>query len=627
MKRHLLTAAVLTMFLFSSFISAKSNSVKYSPAKPKPGDEISVTFNSAGTELAKAAKIDMAVSLFTDKIDEVITVALTKTGNAWTGKFKTNDKTEFASLIFSEGSKEEKNEGKGYLVKFFDAKGKELKGSLIGTVLSKTSWGTYTGEDRDIEGAVKGFNSLFKSYPELKDKYIVDYLTVLNRQDKEKAKVEIPAAIKAIESKQGVTEDEYSKVISLYSILKDSKGSTEAQKTMAAKFPTGRYAKSMKYSEISREKDAAKKAEKIAAFEKEYPNDPMINSIYASTFYTLTNESKFDEAKKIYDKYQIPSYYVSAFIDKAIKANKNLDLAMDMAKKVLESARTAMNAPVDKKPKTVSLKRWEDGKKQELGSALMTYANVLAATGKNAEALKSFEEGFALMPADEPDPEQTAKRINLTAAAGQNDKALKLAEEAISHNVVSEDIKAGYKKLFLAKNNNETAFKSQLDKLVAEGKKFMTEELKKKMLDKPAPKFTLMDLDGKKVSLDDFKGKIVIVDFWATWCGPCISSFPGMQKAVTKYAQDKNVQFLFLNTWQTEDDKKKNAADFIAKNKYTFHVLLDDMDKVVTSYKVSGIPTKFIIDKKGKIRFQSIGWGGDTDMLVEEISAMIELLK
>lgn len=81
-----------------------------------------------------------------------------------------------------------------------------------------------------------------------------------------------------------------------------------------------------------------------------------------------------------------------------------------------------------------------------------------------------------------------------------------------------------------------------------------------------------------------------------------------------------------LMPWQTEEDKKQNAADFMKKNNYPFHVLLDnDNNKVVADFKVNGIPTKFIIDKTGNIRFKSVGFGGSDDALIDEVGMMVEM--
>ena len=105
------------------------------------------------------------------------------------------------------------------------------------------------------------------------------------------------------------------------------------------------------------------------------------------------------------------------------------------------------------------------------------------------------------------------------------------------------------------------------------------------------------------------------------------SSFPGMQKAVDLYKNDPQVAFVFVDTWERVPDKAKVVGDFITEKGYRFNVLLDTDDKVVGAYGVSGIPTKFIIDKAGHIRFKSVGFGGDADALVDELGQMIDLVK
>ena len=156
-------------------------------------------------------------------------------------------------------------------------------------------------------------------------------------------------------------------------------------------------------------------------------------------------------------------------------------------------------------------------------------------------------------------------------------------------------------------------------------------DLAKEMINKPAPMFALKDLKGKTVSLADLKGKVIIVDFWATWCGPCKASFPGMQMALNKYKDNPNVKFVFIDTWEREENYLPGVKKFIADSKYTFNVLMDEKDndgkqaKIVTAYGVEGIPTKFVLDGNGNIRFKHIGFSGGADELVDEVSIMIDM--
>jgi peroxiredoxin len=198
-------------------------------------------------------------------------------------------------------------------------------------------------------------------------------------------------------------------------------------------------------------------------------------------------------------------------------------------------------------------------------------------------------------------------------------------EQFVKDGAASSKTKAILKTLYLAEKKSDAGYDDYLAKLEMTAKMKKKEEMAKTMINDPAPKFSLKDLEGNDVSLEGLKGKVVIVDFWATWCGPCIASMPAMKAAQEKLKARDDVAFVFVDTWQTEEDKKQNAADFMKKNNYPFHVLLDNDNKVVADFKVSGIPTKFVIDKTGNIRFKSVGFGGSDDALIDEVGMMVEM--
>ena len=148
----------------------------------------------------------------------------------------------------------------------------------------------------------------------------------------------------------------------------------------------------------------------------------------------------------------------------------------------------------------------------------------------------------------------------------------------------------------------------------------------------PAPSFTLKDLNGNVVSLKDLKGKVVVLDFWSTWCVPCKKSFPAMQLAVNTYKNDPAVKFLFIHTWETTKTPVEDVKKYIAQSGFNFQVLMDLKDgtgrnAAVEDYGVSAIPAKFIIDKAGNIVFKLTGFTGTDAAALQEISERINLAK
>ena len=135
----------------------------------------------------------------------------------------------------------------------------------------------------------------------------------------------------------------------------------------------------------------------------------------------------------------------------------------------------------------------------------------------------------------------------------------------------------------------------------------------------PAPDFAALTPDGKTVHLSDYKGKVVVLDFWATWCGPCQGSMPHLEH-VYQQIKDKNVTVLALCVW----DKKPAYDKWVTANtgtKYTFPLAFDptpqDDPKNIAGglYHVTGIPTQYVIDKDGNVAATTSGYGdGDVEL-------------
>lgn len=121
--------------------------------------------------------------------------------------------------------------------------------------------------------------------------------------------------------------------------------------------------------------------------------------------------------------------------------------------------------------------------------------------------------------------------------------------------------------------------------------------------------FTLTGLDGKKVSLSDFKGKNVYLNFFATWCGPCKRELPDMEKMYKEY-KDKGLELVVVDL----GEDRNTVKSFIESNKYSFNVLLDSNNSAARTYSISSIPASYFINKDGIITKSKVGALEETEM-------------
>ncbi len=137
-----------------------------------------------------------------------------------------------------------------------------------------------------------------------------------------------------------------------------------------------------------------------------------------------------------------------------------------------------------------------------------------------------------------------------------------------------------------------------------------------------APDFTLDTLDGKRITLSELRGKIVVVNFWATWCLPCRAETPALEKS---YAQYKDSGVVVLGVNLTNQDVVSEVESFVQEFKLTYPILLDREGSISNSlYQIRGLPTTFFINREGIIRTVLVGGPMSETFIRSKIEALLQ---
>jgi len=598
----------------------------FSPAEPRIGRELVITYHvQPGAAVLKDARVLTAevMVMRAEEMPLLSTVPMEKQGAGWTGTLLLEDEGARLLLVrFLSGDLADDNNGNVWNLLVYGDDGKPLKGSheARGSFLMVSGVFEFKHE-KDLQGARGEFARELEHYPDNYEALTSLWRVMLRLEPGDETTEEVKADLERAYGRSQGDEKVLVLLLPWFEQTGQSERADRLRKVAVDLHPTGEVARSSAQSAVFAERDNAKRIGLIEEYMSRFqPTGSELGTMQTALVTACSRAGEYDKAADVLSVMEnpLPGLY-NAIAWSLIEKGEDLHKAVGWAKTGVEILRKDADS---RKPSYMSQKDWNRRKDYQLAAILDTYAFGEFKLGHLDEAEKAFEESYALAGGGVEIGEHL---MECYVENGKREKAMAVADELVRRGTSNERIIDLYRSSYVAANGSEAGFSERLADARAFALEEVKKELRKSLVNEPAIDFALKDLEGKTVRLADLRGKVVVLDFWATWCGPCKRSFPYLQKIYDGHKENGDIAIFAVNTWERvrEEDREATVRKFIAENSYTFPVLLDT--DLVEQYGVEGIPTKFVIDRKGFIQFKSIGFEGG-DKMMDEMNLQFEML-
>lgn len=297
----------------------------------------------------------------------------------------------------------------------------------------------------------------------------------------------------------------------------------------------------------------------------------------------------------------------------ARKAPGDLNRALDYSERLVKQFENLVQ--VSRKPGRLSTAQWQNQKDQGRASVYLVRGRVLVELGQLERGRNDLRKSFDL----EPLAGAALALSEIAEKQLRRDEALNYALQAFVITLAGDEegeikaIRQRLSSLYSSKNRNEAG----LGDLVLQAYDKYVRERDERLAQLEGPstnsglddalKFKLPRPDGSVLDMESLRGKVIVMNFWATWCGPCRTELPLFQKAIEKYHSDPDVAFLAVST----DADREFVEPYLRQNKHKLPVVF--AENIDGLFNVSAIPTTIILDRQGKVAYRMRGFNPNDD--------------
>ena len=451
-------------------------------------------------------------------------------------------------------------------------------------------------------------------------------LKLINKNDFEKKLQEI------VKSKY----DEYSEtdiraVARALRTLNESKKADDLEMEFVKRNPSSELAEEKYLSRISQAETFEDFSKGCLEFLKIYPFSLNREKIFSAMVEGYAQVKKFKEIREILETTKdVPSSIWSQMANSIASDGRWLSnttkedrkpVAFSFMEKALEEAKKDYFLY---KPKYLSLSEWKETRRINLGLTYQDYGKLYNYYNDYSKSIEYFKEAKQILKTYSTS-ELYENLLESYYYSSNNLFAFDVANETILNSKATDKIYKYHQDLFYKIYSKSADYVAYLDSLELQAKNNRLDELKKELLHLDQSIATVTTMDGLSIDLDLVRGKIILLYFWSTWCGPCEEGLYVLDYLYQNNNYKGKLAIVPVNIWERADNRSNEVKKFIKENDLKMPFYLDESDQLAKKFGLTGLPNLFIFSPDGKLQFKYVGYTSK-DEFFRDIQDRIDIL-